>query len=68
MRRMSSMKTPEDLEERSRRDALVEPLFGGLDATQASERAPSPQRRSLLASAWFWLLVALLCLVSWLLF
>ena len=62
------MSAPEDLEERSRRDALVEPLFGGLDATQANERDPSPQRRSRLASARFWLLLLLVCLASWLLF
>ena len=61
------MKTPEDLEERSRRDALVEPLFGGLDATQASEGASSPHRRSLLASAWLWMLLGLACLAAWLL-
>ena len=62
------MKKPEDLEERSRRDALVEPLFSGLDGTQTSEESSDPQGRGLLASAGSWLLLALVCLVVWLLF
>ena len=61
------MKTPEDPEERSRRDSLVEPLFGGLDATREGGRGMNPQGKSLLASAWLWLLLALVCLAAWLL-
>jgi hypothetical protein len=68
MRRMSFMKRPEGLEERSRRDALVEPLFNGLDGTQASEESSDPQGRGRLASVGPWLLLALACLVVWLLF
>ena len=61
------MKTPRDLEGRGRRDALVEPLFSGLDATgdAGSEPAEGAGERS---AAWvIWSLLVLVALVSWLL-
>lgn len=61
------MKTPRDLDGRGRRDALVEPLFSGLDATEdaGSEPAEGAGERS---AAWvIWSLLALVALASWLL-
>ena len=59
------MKTPEDPEERSRRDSLVEPLFGGLDATRDGGRGVKPRGGSLSASAWLWILLSLVSLAAW---
>ena len=61
------METPGDLDERGRRDALIEPLFGGLDAAQGaeSEHGEGDGRGSV---AWgFWSLLVLVALASWLL-
>ena len=65
------MKTPEDLEERSRRDALVEPLFGGLGAAQAGDEgsgeSSDPRADGPLAWRGPLLLLLLMCLALWLL-
>ena len=61
------METPGDREERGRRDALVEPLFGGLDAAQGAERASEARKRVRLGSRGVLLALALAALSFWLL-
>ena len=61
------METPGDREERGRRDALVEPLFGGLDAAQGTERASEAGKRVRLGSRGVLLALVLAALSFWLL-